>query len=57
MLGEVYFRDGGHRAHDLLAELTDIEQIQFELQTGCLWPVGGPRRTTLKHFASFGLFR
>ncbi|MFE6819701.1 telomere-protecting terminal protein Tpg [Streptomyces sp. NPDC057677] len=30
-LGEVYFRDGGHRAHDLLVELTDIEQIEFEL--------------------------
>ncbi|MFE5300370.1 telomere-protecting terminal protein Tpg [Streptomyces sp. NPDC056632] len=30
-LGEVYFRDGGHRAHDLLVELTDIEQIAFEL--------------------------
>ncbi|MFJ3819278.1 telomere-protecting terminal protein Tpg [Streptomyces sp. NPDC090056] len=30
-LGEMYFRDGGHRAHDLQVELTDIEQIQFEL--------------------------
>ncbi|MFD3729744.1 telomere-protecting terminal protein Tpg [Streptomyces sp. NPDC058671] len=30
-LGEVYFRDGGHRAHGLDVELTDIEQIQFEL--------------------------
>ncbi|MFI8404954.1 telomere-protecting terminal protein Tpg [Streptomyces sp. NPDC085463] len=30
-LGEVYFRDGDRRAHDLLVELTDIEQIQFEL--------------------------
>ncbi|MFF2570993.1 telomere-protecting terminal protein Tpg [Streptomyces sp. NPDC058084] len=30
-LGEVYFRDGGRRAHDLLVELTDVEQIQFEL--------------------------
>ncbi len=30
-LSEVYFRDGGRRAADLLVELTDIEQIQFEL--------------------------
>ncbi|MFF7852591.1 telomere-protecting terminal protein Tpg [Streptomyces sp. NPDC007910] len=30
-LGEVYFRDGDRRAHDLQVELTDIEQIQFEL--------------------------
>ncbi|MFC9797655.1 telomere-protecting terminal protein Tpg [Streptomyces sp. NPDC057695] len=30
-LGEVYFRDGDRRAHDLLVELTDIEQIEFEL--------------------------
>ncbi|MFJ9808973.1 telomere-protecting terminal protein Tpg [Streptomyces sp. NPDC101158] len=30
-LGEVYFRDSGHRAHDLHVELTDIEQITFEL--------------------------
>ncbi|MFF5924150.1 telomere-protecting terminal protein Tpg [Streptomyces flavochromogenes] len=30
-LGEVYFRDGGHRAHDLLVELTDIEKIAFDL--------------------------
>ncbi|MFB8402260.1 telomere-protecting terminal protein Tpg [Streptomyces sp. NPDC055912] len=30
-LGEVYFRDGGSRAHGPEAELTDIEQIQFEL--------------------------
>ncbi|MEV4942871.1 telomere-protecting terminal protein Tpg [Streptomyces zaomyceticus] len=30
-LGEVYFRDGGSRAHGLEVELTDIEQIQFEL--------------------------
>ncbi|MFF7852559.1 telomere-protecting terminal protein Tpg [Streptomyces sp. NPDC007910] len=30
-LGEVYFRDGDRRAHHLLVELTDIEQIQFEL--------------------------
>ncbi|WP_030693423.1 telomere-protecting terminal protein Tpg [Streptomyces globisporus] len=29
--GEVYFRDGDRRAHELLVELTDIEQIQFEL--------------------------
>ncbi|MFE9138897.1 telomere-protecting terminal protein Tpg [Streptomyces sp. NPDC007355] len=30
-LGDVYFRDSGCRAHDLLVELTDIEQIEFEL--------------------------
>ncbi len=30
-LGEVYFRDHDRRAHDLHVELTDIEDIQFEL--------------------------
>lgn len=30
-LGDVYFRDSGRRAHDLLVELTDIEWIEFEL--------------------------
>jgi hypothetical protein len=30
-LGEVYFRDGGRRAHGLDVELTDIEQMQFDL--------------------------
>ncbi|CAM5562555.1 telomere-protecting terminal protein Tpg [Streptomyces pseudogriseolus] len=30
-LGEVYFRDGGRRAHGLEVELTDIEQMQFDL--------------------------
>ncbi|MFB7234996.1 terminal protein [Streptomyces sp. NPDC056269] len=30
-MGEVYFRDGGSRAHSLEVELTDVEQIQFEL--------------------------
>ncbi|MEV6250650.1 hypothetical protein AB0M38_31420 [Streptomyces sp. NPDC051742] len=30
-LGEVYFRDGGHRAYGLDVELTDIERIEFEL--------------------------
>ncbi|MFD3336689.1 telomere-protecting terminal protein Tpg [Streptomyces sp. NPDC058700] len=30
-LGEVYFRNGGHRAHDLQVELTDIEHVQFDL--------------------------
>ncbi|MFI0829659.1 telomere-protecting terminal protein Tpg [Streptomyces roseolus] len=30
-LGEVYFRDGGHRAHGLDVDLTDIERVEFEL--------------------------
>jgi hypothetical protein len=30
-LAEVYFRDGGRRAHGLGAEFTDVEQIQFDL--------------------------
>ncbi|MBQ0891305.1 helix-turn-helix transcriptional regulator [Streptomyces sp. RM72] len=30
-LGEVYFRDGGRRAHDLEVELTDIEHLQLDL--------------------------
>ncbi|MFI8258877.1 telomere-protecting terminal protein Tpg [Streptomyces filamentosus] len=30
-LGETYFRQGGTRAHGLDVELTDIEQIAFEL--------------------------
>jgi hypothetical protein len=30
-LGEVYFRDGGRRAHGLDVELTDIEHLQFDL--------------------------
>ncbi|WP_437129246.1 hypothetical protein [Streptomyces hydrogenans] len=31
VLGEVYFRDGGHRAHGLDVELTDMECVEFEL--------------------------
>ncbi|MFJ6558169.1 telomere-protecting terminal protein Tpg [Streptomyces luteogriseus] len=30
-LGEVYFRDGGRRAHGLDVEFTDIEQMEFDL--------------------------
>ncbi|MFJ6686731.1 telomere-protecting terminal protein Tpg [Streptomyces werraensis] len=30
-LGEVYFCDGGRRAHGLEVELTDIEHLDFEL--------------------------
>lgn len=30
-LGEVYFRDGGRRAHGLQVELTDIEHLEFDL--------------------------
>ncbi|WP_158076966.1 hypothetical protein [Streptomyces sp. CB02009] len=30
-LGEVYFRGGGHRVHDLEVELTYIKCIQFDL--------------------------
>lgn len=30
-LGEVYFRDGGRRAHGLDVEFTDIEHLQFDL--------------------------
>ncbi|MFF7183557.1 telomere-protecting terminal protein Tpg [Streptomyces sp. NPDC008121] len=30
-LGEVYFRDGGRRAHGLEVEYTDVEYIAFEL--------------------------
>ncbi|MFC7900226.1 telomere-protecting terminal protein Tpg [Streptomyces griseoincarnatus] len=30
-LGDVYFRDGGRRAHGLEVEFTDVEQIQFDL--------------------------
>ncbi|MFF9378163.1 telomere-protecting terminal protein Tpg [Streptomyces griseoluteus] len=30
-LGEVYFRDHGHRAHGLEVELTDLLDLEFEL--------------------------
>ncbi|MFF9301777.1 telomere-protecting terminal protein Tpg [Streptomyces sp. NPDC014764] len=30
-LGEVYFRDGGRRAHGLEAEFTDVEYLQFDI--------------------------
>ncbi|MFJ3714060.1 telomere-protecting terminal protein Tpg [Streptomyces sp. NPDC090053] len=30
-IGEHYFRDDGHRAHDLLVEFTDVEQIEIDL--------------------------
>ncbi|MER6434602.1 helix-turn-helix domain-containing protein [Streptomyces sp900105245] len=30
-LGEVYFRDGGRRAHGLEVELTDVERLDFDL--------------------------
>ncbi|MGW7433323.1 telomere-protecting terminal protein Tpg [Streptomyces sp. NPDC054861] len=30
-LGEVYFRDGGRRAHGLDVEYTDVEYVAFEL--------------------------
>ncbi|MFF4145905.1 hypothetical protein ACFY0A_32150 [Streptomyces sp. NPDC001698] len=30
-LGEIYFRDGGRRAHGLEIEFTDIEQLEFDL--------------------------
>jgi hypothetical protein len=30
-LGEMYFRDGGRRAHGLAVEFTDVEKIQFDL--------------------------
>jgi hypothetical protein len=30
-LGEVYFRDNGHRTHGLKVELTDLLDLQFEL--------------------------
>ncbi|PWI08979.1 DNA-binding protein [Streptomyces sp. NWU339] len=30
-LGEVYFQDGGRRAHGLDVEFTDIEQMEFDL--------------------------
>ncbi|MFD6323119.1 telomere-protecting terminal protein Tpg [Streptomyces sp. NPDC058442] len=30
-LGEVYFRDGGRRAHGLEVEFTDVEHVEFDL--------------------------
>ncbi|PKW11833.1 hypothetical protein SAMN05428944_0933 [Streptomyces sp. 1222.5] len=30
-LGEVYFRDNGRRPHGLEVELTDVEQLDFDL--------------------------
>ncbi|OSP34032.1 terminal protein [Streptomyces sp. 13-12-16] len=30
-MGEVYFRDGGRRAHGLEVEFTDVEHLEFEL--------------------------
>ncbi|MEU3039254.1 telomere-protecting terminal protein Tpg [Streptomyces griseoaurantiacus] len=30
-LGEMYFRDGGRRAHGLEVEFTDVEHLQFDL--------------------------
>lgn len=30
-LGEMYFRDGGRRAHGLGVEITDVEHIAFDL--------------------------
>ncbi|PWJ02397.1 terminal protein [Streptomyces sp. NWU49] len=30
-LGEVYFRDGGRRAHGLEVEFTDVEHLKFDL--------------------------
>jgi hypothetical protein len=30
-LGEMYFRDNNHRAHDLLVEFTDVERLDIEL--------------------------
>ncbi|MGW4824287.1 telomere-protecting terminal protein Tpg [Streptomyces sp. NPDC004227] len=30
-LGEVYFRDGGRRAHGLEVEFTDVEHLEFDL--------------------------
>ncbi|WP_181383808.1 hypothetical protein [Streptomyces sp. NWU339] len=30
-LGEVYFRDGGSRAHGLAVEFTDVEHVEFDL--------------------------
>ncbi|MEV0041583.1 XRE family transcriptional regulator, partial [Streptomyces sp. NPDC050804] len=30
-LGEMYFRDNGRRAHDLLVEFTDVETIEVDL--------------------------
>ncbi|TGN74425.1 terminal protein [Streptomyces griseoluteus] len=30
-MGEVYFRDNGHRAHGLEVELTDLLDLEFEL--------------------------
>jgi transcriptional regulator with XRE-family HTH domain len=31
VLGEVYFRDGGRRAHGLEVEFTDVEHLEFDL--------------------------
>ncbi|MEV8628575.1 XRE family transcriptional regulator [Streptomyces sp. NPDC051079] len=31
VLGDVYFRDNGRRAHGLEVELTDLEHLEFEL--------------------------
>jgi transcriptional regulator with XRE-family HTH domain len=30
-LGEMYFRDGGRRAHGLEVEFTDVEHVEFDL--------------------------
>lgn len=30
-LGQMYFRDNDRRAHDLLVEFTDVEEIEVEL--------------------------
>ncbi|WP_434090642.1 telomere-protecting terminal protein Tpg [Streptomyces hirsutus] len=30
-LGEVYFRDGGRRAHGLAVEFTDVGHVEFDL--------------------------
>jgi hypothetical protein len=30
-LGEMYFRDGGRRAHGLEVEFTDVEQFDIDL--------------------------
>ncbi len=30
-LGEMYFRDGGRRAHGLEVEFTDVEHLEFDL--------------------------
>ncbi|MFH9829076.1 hypothetical protein [Streptomyces bobili] len=34
VLGEVYFRDNGRRAHRLEVELKDFSDLQFELSAG-----------------------